>query len=645
MQDKVDDLTTVMKEILEWTGGQPFLTQKLCQFVVEESDRDQPRSIEEIVKRRIIDHWESQDEPEHIKTIRDRILRDDKRAGYLLELYQQILQQKEIPLNDSLEQRELQLSGLVVRHQGKLLVTNPIYQEVFNQKWINEQLASLRPYSENYRAWVASDGQDKSRLLQGKALQDAEEWAADKNLSFQDQEFLAASRNLVIKEENKKAQLERERQDKEAELEREKQAREVAEAANRKAQRRIRIGSIALGITLLGSVISAGWGSMKFQESLKLQNEAKVAIEQKLEAENQLKYVTDHMNVLAKTNTALEKVRKLSLLASELRTKGDITASDKVFKRLGLSTLITNEELTQAFLLAAITEAYRSLGNEEQALEILQELELNALELDESQLDPNILNQVKAFAYFQAGKIREEKYYQNAYNALKDSNFDPFNPNIETDILNEQDVENIHWELIKSRNIDINSSDEIAKDFREHLYAGLESLLKQDRLREADFKTFEVMLYITGQTEERVLSIKSLENFDCKALKEIDNLWYNYPQRPQHFGFRVQKEIWQKNGSPTFDSPIEIWRQFNIDLGWKTEESGTESVEGYVSYDDLGGFTNILTSSEGNLPYLMIPTREIRINGKRVKHPFEENTYNILYTTPASASLFSRCEL
>ena len=132
LQGKVGDLTTVMKEILEWTGGQPFLTQKLCQFVVSESERENPRSVEEIVRTRIIENWESQDEPEHLKTIRDRLLyRHEDRAGYLLELYQQVRQQGNVNLNDSLEQSELQLSGLVIKRQGKLAVTNPIYREVF----------------------------------------------------------------------------------------------------------------------------------------------------------------------------------------------------------------------------------------------------------------------------------------------------------------------------------------------------------------------------------------------------------------------------------------------------------------------------------------------------------------------------------
>ncbi|MEL6462728.1 MAG: AAA-like domain-containing protein, partial [Cyanobacteria bacterium J06621_15] len=88
LQGRFDTPQKVMAEILDWTGGQPFLTQKLCKFMVEESEKDNPRSVEEVVIKRIIENWESQDNPEHLRTIRDRIISSEQRAGYLLELYQ-----------------------------------------------------------------------------------------------------------------------------------------------------------------------------------------------------------------------------------------------------------------------------------------------------------------------------------------------------------------------------------------------------------------------------------------------------------------------------------------------------------------------------------------------------------------------------
>ncbi|MBD2566295.1 MULTISPECIES: AAA-like domain-containing protein [Nostoc] len=110
LRKKFSHPQAIMQEILQWTGGQPFLTQKLCQFMVEESEEENPRSVEQVVRSRIIESWESQDEPEHLRTIQARILRDEQRAGYLLELYQQVRLAEERSLliaDDTLEQSEL----------------------------------------------------------------------------------------------------------------------------------------------------------------------------------------------------------------------------------------------------------------------------------------------------------------------------------------------------------------------------------------------------------------------------------------------------------------------------------------------------------------------------------------------------------
>ncbi|AOY82581.1 AAA-like domain-containing protein [Moorena producens JHB] len=196
---KVDQPQGILADILAWTGGQPFLTQKLCQLVVREAEKDSivsSQSLEEIVRKQIIENWEAQDEPEHLRTIRDRIFRNPQGVSRLLGIYQQILLQGEIIADSSVEQTELRLAGLVVQQQGKLRVYNRIYQQVFNQQWVEKQLEKLRPYSENFTAWVASHYQDESRLLHGQALQDALQWASDKSLSPIDYRFLGASQDF-----------------------------------------------------------------------------------------------------------------------------------------------------------------------------------------------------------------------------------------------------------------------------------------------------------------------------------------------------------------------------------------------------------------------------------------------------------------
>ncbi|MCC5667934.1 CHASE2 domain-containing protein [Nostoc sp. CHAB 5784] len=198
LNQRVSNPEGVLMQILEWTGGQPFLTQKLCQFIVLESTAQKFSSVEQLVRSNIVENWESQDEPEHLRTIRDRILyRNEKRTGRLLELYQQILRQGEISADGTPEQIELRLSGLVVEQQGKLKVYNRIYEAVFNHSWVERKLAELRPYAEAIAAWSASAYQDESYLLRGQALQDTLTWALGKSLGDLDYQFLAASQELA----------------------------------------------------------------------------------------------------------------------------------------------------------------------------------------------------------------------------------------------------------------------------------------------------------------------------------------------------------------------------------------------------------------------------------------------------------------
>ncbi|MBN4000437.1 AAA-like domain-containing protein [Nostoc sp. LPT] len=234
---ELGDSQEAMAAVLDWTGGQPFLTQKVCKLLIEEcpvetrfmsqrvagvspvvatgvaSCADEEKSqiqglVAGVVRRRIIENWETQDEPEHLKTIRDRILQSgEQRTGRLLGLYQH-LQQGEIVADDSPEQTQLRLTGLVVKREGKLQIYNRIYKEVFKQEWCNKILAKLRPYSDTFNAWVEFERQDESRLLRGKTLHDAQEWAVGKSLSDLDYQFLAASQELEKRDVQKRLEAE-----------------------------------------------------------------------------------------------------------------------------------------------------------------------------------------------------------------------------------------------------------------------------------------------------------------------------------------------------------------------------------------------------------------------------------------------------
>ncbi|NEZ66721.1 CHAT domain-containing protein [Leptolyngbyaceae cyanobacterium CCMR0082] len=275
LTDKVENPEAVLIEILHWTNGQPFLTQRLCQMVAESnftlaagSEQD---LVGQLVQSRIINDWESQDVSVHLKTICDRILANEERSGRLLGLYEQIFYADILSADNSEDQIELRLSGLIRQEQNNLRVANRIYETVFNQTWIDSNLLKLRPYGAALAAWLSSGCQDEQWLLKDESLQYARTWAAGKQLNDNDRLFLDASQELsqrelhkvLLAEQQAKAILEDANQRAEARLKSAGEQLQLTELQLQeqeqklvKASRKIGLGSIALAVMLAGAVIS-----------------------------------------------------------------------------------------------------------------------------------------------------------------------------------------------------------------------------------------------------------------------------------------------------------------------------------------------------------------------------------------------------
>ncbi len=145
----------ILRAILDWTGGQPFLTQKLCQMIVQLS-WSTPRGkivlptgtegywIEQLINTQIIENWESQDDPEHLRTIRDRLLYHPQ-SQVLLKKYQAIISSNiHTPI---VTDHVLLLSGLIEIKNSKPQVKNRIYEVVFNSVWLRKQIKESDPNS------------------------------------------------------------------------------------------------------------------------------------------------------------------------------------------------------------------------------------------------------------------------------------------------------------------------------------------------------------------------------------------------------------------------------------------------------------------------------------------------------------------
>ncbi|MCJ8279188.1 MAG: AAA-like domain-containing protein [Rivularia sp. ALOHA_DT_140] len=589
LQERFDNPQMVMKSILDWTGGQPFLTQKLCKFMVDEDDSV---LVKEVVKSRIIENWESQDDPEHLRTIRDRILSSEQRAGYLLELYQQIQQKGEVAAKKNLESSELRLSGLVVQREGKLRVYNRVYQKVFNQHWVEVQLKNLRPYSEAFRFWVASGGKDESRLLRGLALESAEEWAKDKNLSFQDKQFLAASREKEIQEkiavEEREAQLERERKDKEAGEKRNlvlSEANKKLAIANKKALRRTRIGSIILVLTLLGSVISIDRTGKDIQD----------------------------------IQETTELISQLSKLSGELYKQDKSSAASQAREQIGLAYEVPNHELRKAMIKIYKFKAFQQLEKFNKAKnEIKESLHI----LKNFNKESNQVLQIKVLAYkaksdlLLAQKKEKNKVMEPLKSAFEiiDRNPEKTNP-FERDkqILTDEDIESVHRGLL---NLQPNRNPEVWNSLKEHFYARLENSLKSKDWRTADLTTDTLMLFIADREEERYLDTLKIENFSCNELKRMDSLWVKNSQG--HFGFSVQKRIWKnifKGVKPEDWKNIDFknYLLFASRVRWYNYKKNNSKESNFVQYGDYINMVNKDPSQyTGGLPGYLWGVKAIR---------------------------------
>ncbi|NER21696.1 MAG: hypothetical protein F6J96_13565 [Symploca sp. SIO1C2] len=336
LEGKVSNPQSVMVQVLFWTGGQPFLTQKLCQLVIDSEDQitagAEKEGIEKLVRSRIIENWESQDELGHLQTIRDRILGNEQRCGKWLGLYQQILQQGEIVADDSLEQIELRISGLVVERQSKLRVYNPIYQAVFNQSWVDKALAALRPYGKEITGWLASDCQDESWLLRGQVLRDAQVWAADKSLSDQDYQFLAACQDL----EKRGIQIA---------LDAERQAKQILAEANRKANRRMGIGFVVLIVTLVVAAITSVSAQRKVAESEQKLATSNTEVSQ---AQQEAKSARAKLENINKALAARQINLEVDLIAAARKITVSIVSDDS--QHQGSGVIIARQENTYTVL-------------------------------------------------------------------------------------------------------------------------------------------------------------------------------------------------------------------------------------------------------------------------------------------------------
>ncbi|MGA1864314.1 MAG: AAA-like domain-containing protein, partial [bacterium] len=132
-----------LKRILYWTGGHPYLTQKLCRALNTEkikscSDED----VDRVVKKQFLTP-EAETQDHNLSFVRDRLSRAGEcSTRELLKIYRGIYKGATV-MDDPLSpvHTALKLSSVIVPRDGRRLsVRNRIYKQVFTPAWVKDAM-------------------------------------------------------------------------------------------------------------------------------------------------------------------------------------------------------------------------------------------------------------------------------------------------------------------------------------------------------------------------------------------------------------------------------------------------------------------------------------------------------------------------
>jgi hypothetical protein len=137
----------LIEEILAWTGGNLELTEIVIGLLIDNKNElrkgEEKPKIEQLIQKNIVENWLQNKAAAHLWKIQNSLLTPDKNVRSTLEIYQEILQQGGVFADNKTEKLALQQAELVIKNDYYLEVTNRIYQEVFNVKWVKQELEKL----------------------------------------------------------------------------------------------------------------------------------------------------------------------------------------------------------------------------------------------------------------------------------------------------------------------------------------------------------------------------------------------------------------------------------------------------------------------------------------------------------------------
>ena len=127
---------TLLGRVLYWTGGHPYLTQRLCQAVADEASVTGPEGVDRLCSELFLSH-RAQERDDNLLFVRTRLLRGEADVASVLTFYEQVRKGKRVA--DEVTSplvAVLRLAGITRVELGWLRVRNRTYERVFSAGWV-----------------------------------------------------------------------------------------------------------------------------------------------------------------------------------------------------------------------------------------------------------------------------------------------------------------------------------------------------------------------------------------------------------------------------------------------------------------------------------------------------------------------------
>jgi hypothetical protein len=132
----------VLKRIIYWTGGHPYLTQRLCAAMAERKKPSRSGEVDSLCRELFLTR-KALDSDDNLVYVRERILNSPAGKDALLDLYQSVLRGRKIEDSQTNPLAgELRLAGITRPVNGALAVRNRIYETVFSPEWTRSNMSS-----------------------------------------------------------------------------------------------------------------------------------------------------------------------------------------------------------------------------------------------------------------------------------------------------------------------------------------------------------------------------------------------------------------------------------------------------------------------------------------------------------------------